>query len=55
MWKKRCLDRIEDFMNLVNPKVAIDDFIFTPQELKNPKLYIDEIFKNGKVIYERKS
>jgi predicted nucleotidyltransferase len=53
--KKRYLDRIDDFMNLVNPKVAIDVFIFTPQELKNPKLYIDEIFKNGEVIYERKS
>ena len=53
--KKRYLDRIDDFMNLVNPKVAIDVFIFTPQELKNPNPYIDEIFKNGEVIYERKS
>jgi predicted nucleotidyltransferase len=53
--RKRYLDRIDDFMNLVNPKIAIDVFIFTPQELKKPNPYIDEIFRNGKVVYERKS
>jgi len=49
--RKRYLDRIDEFMDLVNPKVAIDVFIFTPQELKNPNPYIKEILENGKLLY----
>jgi len=50
--KKRYLDRIDEFLDIVKPKIALDVFILAPEEVKNNP-YVREILKIGKVIYEK--
>ena len=49
---ERYLDRVDEFLNLVQPKVAMDVFILQPKEIRQKNPYLAEIFEEGKVIYE---
>jgi len=54
--KKKFLERIEEFYNYLNPKVAIDIFIYTPfefEEMKNKNSFIKSALKKGRIIYEK--
>jgi len=50
--RKRYLDRIDEFLKIVQPKVSMDVFILTPQEARRKNPYLAEIFQKGKVLYE---
>jgi predicted nucleotidyltransferase len=55
---KRFLDRIEEVLFLVYPKVGLNVVVYTPleaEEMENRRHYffVDEIMKKGKVLYER--
>ena len=55
---KRPLDRPTDIMAMLNyPRIAMDIFIYTPQELaylmKHGSQFIEEILEQGKVLYEK--
>lgn len=55
---KRFLDRIEELLFMIYPKVGMNLVVYTPQEFKNMldrKHYfiLEEILKKGKVLYER--
>ncbi|PIP48882.1 MAG: hypothetical protein COX14_02225 [Chloroflexi bacterium CG23_combo_of_CG06-09_8_20_14_all_45_10] len=55
---KRPLDRPTDIMAMRNyPRIAMDIFIYTPQELaylmKHGSQFIEEILEQGKVLYEK--
>lgn len=55
---RRFLDRIEDVLLLIRPKVACDVIVYTPEEFRemetsNNYFIDDEIKRDGKVIYER--
>jgi predicted nucleotidyltransferase len=54
---KRYLDRIDEVMHLVHPKVGIDLFVLTPEEIRKAldeeDPYIQEILTEGKVLYEK--
>jgi len=50
--RKRYLDRIDEFLKIVRPKVSMDIFILTPQEARRKNPYLAEIFQKGKVLYE---
>lgn len=51
--KKRYLDRIDEVLNLIHPKVGVDMFVFSPQEIEKKNPYIDEILLTGKNVYEK--
>jgi len=54
--KKKFLERIEEFYNYLNPKVAIDIFIYTPEEfeeMKNKNSFVKSALKKGRIIYEK--
>ena len=57
--KKRYLDRVLKVLNLIKPKLAMDLFVLTPEELQKMldegNHYIEEIIEKGQVIYERSS
>ncbi len=54
---KRMIDRILEVTQLVNPKVGIDLFIYTPDEfailVREKSPFIMKIVKEGKVLYEK--
>jgi predicted nucleotidyltransferase len=55
---KRPLDRATDITAMLNyPRIAMDIFIYTPQELeylvKQGSQFIAEILEQGKVLYEK--
>lgn len=54
---KRYLDRIDEVMRLVHPKVGIDLFVLTPEEIRkaldDEDPYIQEILTEGRVLYEK--
>lgn len=55
---KRPLDRATDIMEILNyPRIAMDIFVYTPQELeclmKQGSQFIAEAFEQGKFLYER--
>ena len=55
---KRPLDRATDITAMLNyPRIAMDIFIYTPQELKylmrHGSQFIEEILEQGKVLYEK--
>jgi len=55
---KRPLDRATDIMAMLNyPRIAMDIFVYTPQELnylmKHGSQFTAEILEQGKVLYER--
>lgn len=51
------IDRILEVTQLVNPKVGIDLFIYTPDEfailVREKSPFIMKIVKEGKVLYEK--
>jgi predicted nucleotidyltransferase len=54
---KKFLDRLDEFYSKLNPKVAIDIFVYTPEEFKEMKennSFIKWALKEGVVVYEKK-
>ena len=55
--EERLVDRIGDVINLCDPKVGVDFFVYTPAEFKNlsevEPFIQEEVMKKGNVIYER--
>lgn len=55
--KKKFLDRIEEFYEYLKPNVAVDIFVYTPEEfnkMKDKNQFIRLATKKGKIIYEKK-
>jgi predicted nucleotidyltransferase len=55
--KKKFLERLEEFYNYLNPQVAVDILVYTPEEfeeMKENNPFIITALKHGRVIYERK-
>lgn len=55
---KRFLDRLDDALFIVNPKVGLNLLIYTPQEFEsmlheNQYFVTEEILKKGKVLYAK--
>jgi len=56
---KGFLSRVDEVMGLTHPRVGIDIFVLTPQEVisnqreKNP--YLEEILNEGTIVYEKAS
>ena len=53
--KKRFFDRLDEFYNL-KPQVAIDIFVYTPEEfneMKTTNPFIKSALKKGRIIYEK--
>uniref|UniRef100_A0A7V5XGE8 Nucleotidyltransferase domain-containing protein n=1 Tax=Thermodesulfobacterium geofontis TaxID=1295609 RepID=A0A7V5XGE8_9BACT len=54
---KKFLDRVDEFYDRLNPKVAIDIFVYTPEEfeeIKENNLFIKKALKEGIILYEKK-
>ena len=54
--EKNFLERLEEFYNYLNPKVAMDIFVYTPEEfeeMKNKNSFIKSALKKGRIIYEK--
>ncbi len=54
--KKRYLQRIEELIQLINPRYAIDILVYTPEEFERLRLtnsFVRQITTQGKVLYER--
>jgi len=54
--EKNFLERLEKFYNYLNPKVAMDIFVYTPEEfeeMKNKNSFIKSALKKGRIIYEK--
>lgn len=54
---KRALDRIDEAMEFIEQGIPLELHVFTPEEvaerLRLGDFFIRDIFKNGKVLYER--
>ena len=53
---KKFLDRIDEFYRYLNPEVAIDILVYTPEEfeeMKENNPFIKSAIRNGRVVYER--
>ena len=53
---KNFMERIDEIYKACKPRVAIDFFIYTPDEIKNglvSSILIREVEKYGKVLYEK--
>ncbi|MBU1886584.1 MAG: nucleotidyltransferase domain-containing protein [Candidatus Micrarchaeota archaeon] len=53
--KKSFSQRLEDVYAKVNPRVAVDFFIYTPNEIKtlrNTNVFIHTMLEKGKILYE---
>jgi len=54
---KRFLDRAKEVIQLLQPRIAVDILVYTPEEfarLSQERAFVrDEIVKKGKVLYER--
>jgi predicted nucleotidyltransferase len=54
--EKRFLERLDEYYNYLKPKVAIDIFVYTPEEfeeMKERNFFINSVLKKGRVIYEK--
>lgn len=54
--QKRFLDRLDEIYNYLKPKVAVDIFVYTPEEfdkMKDTNSFIKSALKNGRVVYEK--
>jgi predicted nucleotidyltransferase len=53
----RFLDRIDEVLDLIDPKVGVDLLVYTPQEFerlcRERPFFRDEVLQRGKVLYER--
>jgi predicted nucleotidyltransferase len=55
---KRFLDRLHDLYSLVQPKMAVDLVVYTPQELsrlRDTSTFVRKALLEGKVLYEKDS
>jgi predicted nucleotidyltransferase len=56
--EKKFLERLEEFYNYLNPQVAVDILVYTPEEFEEMKKnnpFIITALKHGRIIYERGS
>lgn len=56
--KKRFLERLDDLYSQLQPTVALDILVYTPEEiesLEHSSVFIRSILKNGRVLYEKGS
>ncbi len=54
--QKRYLQRIEELIQLIKPRHAIDILVYTPEEFAQLRLnnsFVRQITTQGKVLYER--
>jgi predicted nucleotidyltransferase len=54
--EKKFLERLEEFYNYLNPQVAVDILVYTPEEFEEMKKnnpFILTALKQGRIIYER--
>lgn len=55
---KKLLDRIKDVFDIVDCQIPIEPIIYTPSEVKQRlkigDFFIKDIFKEGKVLYEKR-
>jgi predicted nucleotidyltransferase len=52
---KRFVDRLEELYSLISPKVAMDIFVYTPEEFEKMAKeggFISTALREGKVLYE---
>jgi predicted nucleotidyltransferase len=55
---KRFLDRLDEMYSLLQPTVALDLLVYTPEEaevLTYTNRFIGNIFEHGRVLYEKES
>uniref|UniRef100_A0A7V5XHR7 Nucleotidyltransferase domain-containing protein n=1 Tax=Thermodesulfobacterium geofontis TaxID=1295609 RepID=A0A7V5XHR7_9BACT len=53
---KRFLDRLDEFYSQLNHKVAIDIFVYTPEEfeeMKESNSFIKRALNQGLIVYEK--
>jgi len=56
--QKRFLDRLDDLYSLLQPTVALDILVYTPEEieaLRKTNRFIRSILEGGRVLYEKDS
>ena len=57
--QKRFLDRIEEVLRYLHPKVGADILVYTPKEFselcRTRVFFKEEILKKGRIIYERRN
>ncbi|HIC91732.1 MAG TPA: nucleotidyltransferase domain-containing protein [Syntrophaceae bacterium] len=54
--KKRFLERLDEFYNYLKPNVAVDIFVYTPEEfngMKDRNSFIKYALNKGRIIYEK--
>jgi predicted nucleotidyltransferase len=54
--EKKFFERIDEYYQYLKPKVALDLFVYTPEEFKEMKewnSFIISALKKGRVIYEK--
>jgi len=55
---KRFLDRLDMFYKLIDPQVAVDILVYTPEEFERMRAqspFIQHILKEGRILYEAES
>jgi len=53
--EKRFLDRIDEIIKIIDPKVAVDVIVYTPEEfekLLKTSSFVRKIAREGRIIYE---
>lgn len=53
---KRFLDRLEEFYQVIGPRVGIDIFVYSPKEfleMKKSNQFIKSALEQGRIIYEK--
>ncbi|MGQ9629684.1 MAG: nucleotidyltransferase domain-containing protein [bacterium] len=53
---KRYLDRLDEFYSSVKPRIAMDIFVYTPEEferMSKENQFLRSALKHGKVLYEK--
>lgn len=54
--EKKFLERLEEMYEVLEPRVAVDIFVYTPEEfeeMKEVNPFIKKALENGKLLYER--
>ncbi len=55
---KRFVDRLDDIIRALRPRVGLDVLVYTPEEfeeLRRSRAFVQSAVKEGKVIYEAQS
>lgn len=56
---KRPIDRITEVVQIINPSLGVDLFVYTPREIEmllaERYTFFTDIFKNGKILYEKRN